>query len=199
MCGSCIWPANMKICIATMKFATKKHAKLHVKSIVEPLIGWEVRESSEHFEFLMGLWLRSPSFTPGVTHFIVAQKFAGAAMKAIASDGTMIDWSLRSAISGKEVSRWTKLTVAMRGAIRPQMQRFRGAASGKCELCDFNGFCEVDHVIAFKCLMREYLDLRGYYPSEYAYQHSGWAFKPEDREFEADWVQFHLDIAVVVS
>ena len=102
MCGSCIWPANMKICIATMKFATKKHAKLHVKSIVEPLIGWEVRESSEHFEFLMGLWLRSPSFVPGECHFLIGQKFAGAAIKTVTTNG-VIDWSLRSAISGREV------------------------------------------------------------------------------------------------
>ena len=71
------------------------------------------------------------------------------------------------------------------------MQRFRGAGSGKCELCDFNGFCEVDHLIAFKSLMPEYLELRGYYPSEYVYAHSGWQFRPEDREFEVEWVQFH--------
>ena len=71
------------------------------------------------------------------------------------------------------------------------MQRFRGAGSGKCELCDFNGFCEVDHVIAFKSSMREYLDLRGCYPEIYVYAHSGWQFRPEDREFEAEWVQFH--------
>ena len=127
---------------------------------------------------------------PGECHFVIGQKFAGAAVKAVTTNG-VIDWSLRSAISGKQVSRWTMLTVALRGSIRPQMQRFRGAASGKCELCDFNGFCEVDHVIAFKSLMREYLDLRGYYPSEYAYQHSGWAFRLEDREFEMEWVQFH--------
>ena len=174
-----------------MKFTTKKSAKLHVKSIVDSLIGWEVRESSEHFELLMGLWLRSPSFVPGECHFVIGAKFAGVAMKAITCEGQNIDWSIRSAISGKEVSRWTKLTQALRGAIRPQMQKFRSAGSGKCEMCDFNGFCEVDHKISFKSLMREYLGLRGYYPSEYVYAHSGWAFRLEDREFEAQWVEFH--------
>ena len=181
----------MKICIGPMKFTTKKSAKLHVKSIVESLIGWEVRESSEHFELLMGLWLRSPSFVPGECHFIIGAKFAGAAMKAITCEGQNIDWSIRSAISGRDVSLWTKLTVALRGAIRPQMQKFRSAGSGKCEQCNFNGFCEVDHKISFKSLMREYLDLRGYYPSEYTYQHSGWTFRPEDREFEEEWIRFH--------
>ena len=182
--------ANMKICIGPMKFTTKKSAKLHVKSIVESLIGWEVRETNEHFELLMGLWLRSPSFMPGECHFLIGAKFAGAAIKTVTGNG-VIDWSIRAAISGKEVSKWTMLTIALRGAIRPQMQRFRGAGSGKCELCDFNGFCEVDHIIAFKSLMREYLDLRGYYPSEYVYAHSGWQFRPEDRAFEVEWVNFH--------
>ena len=183
----------MKICIGPMKFTTQKSAKLFVKSIVESLIGYEVRESSEHFELLMGLWLRSPLFVPGVVHFIVAQKFSGAAMKAVTCEGQNIDWSIRSAISGKDVSRWTKLTQALRSSIRSQMQKFRVAGNGKCELCEVEGFCEVDHCVRFRDLMRDYLDLRGYFPLDYDYLHSGFAFKSEDREFEANWQQFHQE------
>ena len=183
----------MKICIGPMKFTTQKSAKLFVKSIVESLIGYEVRESSEHFELLMGLWLRSPLFVHGVVHFIVAQKFSGAAMKAVTCEGQNIDWSIRSAISGKDTSRWTKLTQAMRESIRPQMQKFRNSGSGKCEMCDFNGFCEVDHVQPFKKLMRDYLDARGFFPGEYSYQHSGWCFRPEDQQFESNWIRFHQE------
>lgn len=181
----------MKVCLAGVDYKTKKHAKVYVKSVVDSLIGWEVRETSEHFGLLMSLWLRSPLFVPGATHFIVGQKFAGAAIKTVLACKGVIDWSIRAAISGKQVSKWTMLTVALRGSIRPQMQRFRGAGSGKCELCDFTGFCEVDHKITFKSLMRGYLEVRGYYPSEYTYQHSGWAFRPEDQEFEMEWVKFH--------
>ena len=177
----------MKLCLDGVGYGSKKLAKQYVRSVVESLIGWEVRESSEHFKLLMSLWMRSPCYVEGDCHFVIGQKFAGAAVKAVTSNG-VIDWSIRSAISGREVSRWTMLTVALRGSIRPQMQRFRGAGSGKCELCDFNGFCEVDHKIAFKKLMRDYLELRGYYPSEYVYQHSGWAFRLEDREFEQQWI-----------
>ena len=124
-----------------------------------------MRENSEHFKLLMSLWVRSPLFVAGECHFVVGRKFAGAAVKTVTTcEGLMIDWSIRSAISGKEVSTWTMFTVAMRAAIRPHMQKFRSAGSGKCEMCDYNGFCEVDHVISFKSLMREYLGLRGYYP-----------------------------------
>jgi hypothetical protein len=183
----------MKLTIAGVEYRTKKMAKQFVKSVVDSIIGWEVRETSEHFGLLMSLWQRSPSLVPGDVYFVIGAKFASAAIKAITGDGIMIDWSLRSAISGKDVSRWTKLTQALRGAIRPQMQKFRGAGSGKCELCDFNGFCEVDHLKSFKSLMREYLDLRGFYPENYEYAHSGWCFKPEDWEFEANWQQFHQE------
>ncbi len=183
----------MKLCLAGETYASKKIAKAHIISIVNSLIGWEVRELSEHFELLMSLWMRSPLFVPGVTHFIVAQKFAGAAMKAVTCEGQNIDWSIRGAISGKSCNTWTKLTVALRGAIRPQMQKFRGAGSGKCELCETQGFCEVDHVVSFKSLMRGYLDARGFYPESYIYQHSGWAFTAADRGFEAEWQQFHQE------
>ena len=165
---------GMKLCLADVHFGSKKHAKVYVKSIVNSLIGCEVRENSEHFKLLMSLWVRLPLFVAGECHFVVGRKFAGATVKTVTTcEGLMIDWSIRSAISGKEVSTWTMLTVAMRAVIRPQMQKFRSAGSGKCEMCDYNGFCEVDHVISFKSLMREYLGLRGYYPSEYTYAHSG--------------------------
>ena len=183
----------MKLWLAGTSYASKKLAKNHVKSVVNSLIGWEIRESSEHFKLLMDLWLRSPLFVHGVTHFIVGQKFAGAAMKAVTCEGQNIDWSIRGAISGKDVSTWTKLTGSMRGSIRPQMQKFISAGSGECEMCDFNGFCEVDHVQPFKKLMRDYLDARGYFPSEYRYLHSGWSFTAADREFETKWVQFHQE------
>ena len=50
---------------------------------------------------------------------------------------------------------------------------------------------ECDHIIPFKRLMRDYLETQGHYPELFLYAHSGWAFRPEDREFEAGWAKFH--------
>ena len=122
---------RMKLCLADVQFGSKKHAKVYVKSIVNSLIGCEVRKNSEHFKLLMSLWVRSPLFVAGECHFVVGRKFAGAAVKTVTTcEGLMIDWSIRNAISGKEVPTWTMLTVAMRAAIRPQMQKLRFAGSG---------------------------------------------------------------------
>ena len=48
----CVWlvytTIDMKLCLAGLSFATKKHAKNHVRNIVDSLIGWEVHESSDY-------------------------------------------------------------------------------------------------------------------------------------------------------
>ena len=64
LCGLCIRLINMKLQLDN-HHCIKKHAKIHVKS-VDSLIGWEVRESSEHFGLIMSLWKRSPLFVPAM-------------------------------------------------------------------------------------------------------------------------------------
>ena len=64
---------GMKLCLADVHFGSKKHAKVYVKSIVNSLIGCEVRENSEHFKLLMSLWMRSPNFVEGDCHFVIGQ------------------------------------------------------------------------------------------------------------------------------
>ena len=104
--GDCVYDVSrMKLQLGHLPFGSKKLAKNYVKSVVESLIGYEVRETSEHFKLLMSLWVRSPLFVNGVTHFVVGSKFAGAAMKAVTCEGKNIDWSIRSAISGKDISK----------------------------------------------------------------------------------------------
>jgi len=183
---------EMKLCIAGREFATKKTAKLYIVALVQSLIGCEVHESSEHFKLLMSLWLRSPSYVPGECHFVVGTKISGVAIKTVNRCGELIDWSLRAAIAGRDVSAWGKLTAALRSSIRPAIQKFRSEGSGKCVLCNVSGFCEVDHhMVRFRDLMRAYLEERGYYPDNYVYTHSGWSFTEADREFEQRWVRFH--------
>ena len=40
----------MKLQLGHLPFGSKKLAKNYVKSVVESLIGWEVRETNEHFK-----------------------------------------------------------------------------------------------------------------------------------------------------
>ena len=185
----------MKICLGAQSFASKKHAKVHVSRILSGLVGWEVRESSEHFELLMGLYRRSQTHESVISHFLIIEKFGRVGVRAVTGEGKMIDWSLRSAIAGGDVTMWGKLTGAMRNSIRAQTKKFKAESNGRCALCDAGGFMEADHYgIQFKDLMREYLASRGYFPSSYDYELVGWVFKPEDQGFEQGWQEFYLKL-----
>src|SRR4051794_8734006 len=106
----------MKICIGGSWFATKKYAKAYIKSILRPLVGCEVRPDSEHYNLILGLWQRSLSSRPEVSHFEVVEKLSGVGVRAVIDDDYYVDWSVTEAISGHSVSHWTQLTSAMRSA-----------------------------------------------------------------------------------
>lgn len=180
----------MKIRIGASEFKSQTVAKKHVQSIIEQYVGENIGESSEHWGLINALWERSPSYVIGVLYFEVSRKFRGCAISAITGNGK-IDWSVRGAVSGKDVNRWTMLTVAMRQAIRPQIQKFKAGCSRLCEICQSGGKLEIDHTVSFKSLMRGYLDQAGPSPDVFVYMHAGWMFRPEDREFEANWQQYH--------
>lgn len=168
-------------------------AKRYIMQAANEVIG-EIREGSEHFELFLALWARSPAWEPGLAYFEIGRKFLNAAIAAITQDGKRIDFSLRSAIRGKDVNTWTKATLAMRTAIRPQVQQFKAQAKNECEHCCSSEHLEVDHERSFRDLMRGYIASRsGAFPDRYAYKHSGWVFTEVEREFEIGWVQYHAD------
>src|SRR5690349_377054 len=146
----------MKLQIGDMHFPTKAQAKKYVREVVEQYVGAEINEESEHFGFFTALWTRSPAWVEGVRHFEVSRKFLGAAIRAVTGDGVIIEFSMRAAVAGKDVNVWTKLTLALRASIRPQIQHFKGKCRGLCELCGNGGKIEIDHVVTFKSLMRDY-------------------------------------------
>ena len=180
----------MKVRIGSSEFKSQSVAKKHVQGVIEQYAGEHVGESSEHWSLINALWERSPSYVSGVLYFEVSRKFRGCAISSITCEGN-IDWSVRSAVSGKTVNKWTMLTVAMRQAIRPQIQKFKAGCSRLCEICQSGSKLEIDHTVSFKSLMRGYLDQAGPSPDVYMYMHAGWMFRPEDREFEANWQQYH--------
>ena len=182
----------MKLCIGGVDFKTKRAAKKYVTETIRKYIGSEINESSDDYAFFIALWVKSPAWVDGATHFEVATKFNGAAIRAVTCEGIKIDFSLRAAIRGKDVGTWTKLTIALRQSIRPQIQQFKAKCSGRCDMCDRCGHLEIDHIIQFKDIMSGYLDSRGrVYPEIYTYTHSGWIFTQDDLEFEKEWQEWH--------
>ncbi len=166
-------------------------AKKFIVQVANGVVG-EIREGSEHFALFAALWTKSPAWEPGLAHFEVGRKFLNAAIAAITQDGKRIDFSIRAAIRGRDCTTWTKVTLAMRTAIRPQVQQFKAQSKNKCGLCDSSEHLEVDHERSFRDLMRGFIQSRGgAFPERYDYKHSGWVFTAADREFEMGWIQYH--------
>ena len=182
----------MKLRLGEKDFQSMSEAKKYVMNLAKEFVGGEIHPGSEYFDFFAALWLRSPSWEKGLSHFIVSQKFLNAAFAAIIQGGKRVDFSLRTAIRGKDCTTWTKITLAMRIAIRPQVQAFKAQSKNKCELCDSSEHLEVDHERSFRDLMRGFIESRGgVFPERYDYKHSGWVFTEADRDFELGWVQYH--------
>lgn len=179
--------------IGGKEFRSKKLAKEEIMNIVNRLIGHEVLPESEHFAMLWSLWQRSSLYDDGGSHFFIGQKFDGVAIKTVTREGKIIDWSIRNAVSGKDLPRWSKFIAAMRWAVRPHITKFRDEQGGGCVRCGGFRSLEVDHfVIHFKDLVTEFLDSRaGEFPEQFAYSHYGFCFRPEDAKFEAQWAEFH--------
>ncbi len=182
----------MRLRIAGIEFGTKKIAKSHVMDIVKMLIGETIEPGDEHWYLLWSLWERSPLYVPGGTYFLIGQKFDGPAIKTVTREGKVIDWSIRGAVSGKDLCVWSKLICAMRWAVRPHIVRFKDLQGGGCERCGSFRHLEVDHLVRFRDLMKEYIESKsGVYPELYQYTHDGHCFRSEDAEFEAGWATYH--------
>ena len=111
----------MKLLIGGMVFVTKRLAKEYAIDLAKKHVGRRIDEGSPDFGVFCDLWVRSPSFEGGVSHFEVG--LSSVCIRTITGDGKSIDWSLRGAVSGHFPSIWTQLTLAMRVSIRPQIQR----------------------------------------------------------------------------
>lgn len=189
-----IVPEEMKICISGVFYPSKKTAKLHVRSILRPLVGHVIRPESEHYSLISGVFERSPRYEPGARYFVVVEKLGGVGVRAV-FEAHFVDISVSESISGNSVSQRTQLTGAMRNSIRQQVRDFKkNGADKRCALCDCSGFLECDHETRFRDLMRAFLQDREA-PSTFAYDMSGWKFIQRDSVFEAEWLEFHLENA----
>ena len=174
-------------------FPTKTEAKNVIRRILRSLIGQDVRPGSEHFKLISGIWERSALRRPEVSHFIVIEKLSGMGIRAVIGDNSYVDFSVRESISGHSVSHWTKLTSALRLAIRPQIREFKAGMDGRCAICDCSGWMEADHYkISFRDLMRQFLAGRDV-PNQFEYCAEGYRFTVMDSNFEAQWLDFHKE------
>ena len=176
----------MNLLIGGIVFATKRLAKEYAIDLAKKHVGGRIDENSPDFGVFCDLWVRSPSYEDGMSHFEVGRRFSSVSIKTLIRDGRIIDWSLRNAVSGHFPGIHTQLTLAMRLAIRPQIQAFK-YGNNRCEQCCSWENIEIDHIVPFKELMSKYVS-KGARPEYYHFSQSGWAFAKEHSEYEQGWV-----------
>ena len=184
---------NMKIVIGDQTFSSKLEAKKAATLVLSQYKGQRIEVGQKDYSFVEALWKRSPSWVDGYDAFYIGQKGFGIGLTSFAGDGKCaIDWSVKVAISGRNVNTHTMLTQAMRVAIRPQVLAYRGRGLVHCEKCSSSDKIEVDHVVTFRTLMYQWLDQwQGEKPSEFIYTHAGWLFGQEDESFKKGWADYH--------
>ena len=130
----------MKIRLGERDFVSKAISKKYVMDVVNGLIGQDVKEDSEHYELLVSLWKRSEMYVAGAIYFVITTKpYSDAvAIRTVAREGKIIDWSIRGAISGRDGNKWSQLTSALRIIIRPQIRSFKERTEKCCEICNAN-------------------------------------------------------------
>ena len=70
----------MKLRLGEKDFQSMSEAKKYVMNLAKEFVGGEIHPGSEYFDFFATLWLRSPNWVEGLSHFEVGKKFMGAAL-----------------------------------------------------------------------------------------------------------------------
>jgi 5-methylcytosine-specific restriction endonuclease McrA len=158
--------------------------------------------------FLMALLERHPhkaeKIGSGVQYFVLERSPGNRGVRtfAVRAEGA-VDFSWKICCAGKDPGAGRKLTMALRYAVRGQINDWiEEQKPTHCKSCEtmFRTRLDwhVDHVVPFKLLSAEFLHGRKA-PTEFTDLEisGGHKFSMADWEFERDWLAFHKDKATL--
>lgn len=196
-----------KITIGDVTFKTQVALEGHVRKLINT-IGQcnSIKEhSTDTYNFLCNLFMRHPTCTEKMNHMIdicvKLNKFKnGYEFYIIRSNGDHEDISWRKCVTGKGDTCITKLKIAMRVAVEPQIIKYKAdneTMISKCPECpNSDGPFEVDHIKHFEQLVEEFLNTHNSLsiPTDFEDTTDGTnrkQFKSCDKEFETMWYNYH--------
>ncbi len=196
-----------KLLIGPYTFETKKACMQHVQQLISSTLGEgaEVRPCHEHFGFLRELFERhhekEQKYGSGLAGYKVGRDtYGNLHFLVMRVDGTEVDISWRTAVSGTGRTPRQNLEAAMRQAIAPQIDEVRTKTdfSSACPLCGVPLNARASHVDhdepRFTDLVRTFLDTYGMEAPETfddAPGRNAAVFRPQDHAFAAAWASFH--------
>ena len=188
-----------------MMFSTKAANIRHAKDIMDRNRNKEL--IGDDLSFVLAILKNHPDYKEkvgaGISRIEVrrtAMNYFG--MHIVRVDGSEIDFSYKTCISGKSKSLDSNLREAMREAISDQMRSFKFGVNEQtftCPICGKNVTekknIHADHFnVKFRELYSKFIvgkDLPRSFDDHPVYHCS--IFKEEDREFKKAWSQYHKD------
>lgn len=188
--------------------------KVALEKFVRNIIYVEVGECSdvknqypEHYVTLIEVLKRHPNFdtkAKDLANIKIQKTRLNKALEIIIvnTDLTEIDISWKLAISGKCNSPTKNLISAMRNSVKDQISRFKSTSHQICEKCKSTHALQVDHIIHFEHLYREFrndVQKEGIrIPKNFEDEKDGSnmkCFKETDGTFKNKWIKYHQENA----
>lgn len=196
--------------IAGQTFSSRVKAEDYVRKVLESLEETkEITSEDPSWHFFHELIERHPDYSekygPGIKKFLIGRSFRNhIELNLLRVDGSKMDISWLTCVSGKPTSIEANLKEAMRVAIEDQIDHFRKSEfepTKKCEECGNDLISiedtHVDHEVHFQTLVKEFQAMYGPYPTIFddeSMTHRA-KFKPSDAKFSESWKQFHKEKA----
>jgi len=163
-------------------------------------------ENYDFYVYLVELFKNHPDYPEKVSGMvdikIIRNKRDANAyeLNIVRDDGTTgdISWVLCTTKKSKDPI-WNQkrdFRTAMRVAIEPQTLEFKETAKMCCVLCKSTTQLEVDHIVTFEKLVKDFLMDHPIVPTSFSELPDNRAcFKTDDAEFELQWKDYHRDHA----
>lgn len=162
-------------------------------------------KNKEFFDFCVELFKKHPNYPEKVKDLADIKITRNTLNKTcfqlniVREDSTVEDISYRNCIYSQKSNH---LNEAFRVAIFPDILEFKNMSEHICANKDCksknNINYDVDHVNYFEKLVRDFMKDRTEYPSIFSEtKHNQRCFRPEDSQFEREWILFHRQNAVL--
>ena len=188
-------------------YKTQKDFKAYARNLIYKDIGiCENVLSHNKYADLLGILKRHPDFEVKMKNMklikIQQEPFQkGNQIVIINDDNSETFISFITAISGKPMSHHAMLRDALRNSIDDQIKAFR-STKNFCETCKITKHLEVDHIIRFEYLVRNFLSTQNEWliPKTFGkmddMMHRN-CFLKEDCVFNKAWVEYHRENATL--
>lgn len=190
-----------------MEFKTKTALYQYVNSHINQIGECESLKAinEEFFDFCINLFKKHPNYPEKVKNLVDIKITRNTLNKGcfqlnvVKEDGTIEDISYRQCIYNQKTNH---LNEAFRVAVITDIFEFKNThehicANKECKSKD-NVKYDVDHVNYFEKLVHDFMKDRKNYPSIFSEtKHNQRCFRPEDSNFEKEWILFHKENAIL--